>query len=360
LDSIQKKQRVKVGIVGSQFAAELHAKAYARCAHAEVVAAAAIDNLDPFCDKYGIPGRYADYRDMLNQADIDLVSVCVPNFLHHEVVMAAAAAGKHVVCEKPLATNLADGAEMVQTCRERRVKLMYAEDWLFAPAIRRAKAIIDEGAIGDILFIKAKETHLGSHSPFAKKVATCGGGSMIHLAIHPAAFVRWLAGSEVRDVMGKVTEGLDKNLVHRDFEGEDWGAGILTLENGVRALIEGNYITLGGMDDRIEIYGTRGNIHIELTMGSPITVYSQVGYSYVLEKADMSTGWTRPAVDEEASLGYEDEIAAFVQCVMDGTPPPAGASGEDGLAALAVIEALYTSSREGRAVDPQELVKELL
>ncbi len=76
----------------------------------------------------------------------------------------------------------------------------------------------------------------------------------------------------------------------------------------MKALIEGNYITVGGMDDRIEVYGSKGNLHINLTQGSPISVYSEVGYAYVLEKADMSTGWTRPAVDEDASLGYVAEI----------------------------------------------------
>jgi predicted dehydrogenase len=352
--------KVRVGIVGSKFAAGLHARAYQRCPGAEVIAVAAPDNLTEFADEFGILARYENYLQMLVKEKLDLVSICVPNFLHYPVAMACAAAGVNAISEKPLATKLEHGAEMVRTFRKEGLKLFYAEDWLFAPAIKRAREIINEGAIGEIFYIKAKETHIGSHSPFAAKLSTCGGGAMIHLAVHPAAFVRSLAGSEAVEVMAMNTKGLNENFVHTNFEGEDWGASIIRFENGVRALIEGNYITQGGMDDRIEIYGSKGNLHINLTQGSPISVYSKQGYAYVLEKADLSIGWTKPAIDEEAGLGYVDEINAFVRCVAEDIPAPSGASGADGLMALAIILASYKSAEQGRSVNPQELLKELI
>jgi hypothetical protein len=80
----------------------------------------------------------------------------------------------------------------------------------------------------------------------------------------------------------------------------------------VRAFIEGNYITCGGMDDVVEVYGADGVIKVDLSFGSPIRTYSRKGFGYAIEKADTTTGWTRPAVDEFASLGYCAEIAAFV------------------------------------------------
>ena len=353
-------RKVRIGIVGSKFAANLHATAYSRCPQADVVAVAAPDNLHEFADEFGIPERYNSYEEMFGSASLDLVSVCSPNFLHHPIVKAAAEAGLNVVCEKPLATTVEDGADMVRTCRDKGVKLFYAEDWLFAPAILRAKQVIDEGAIGDILFIKAKETHSGSHSPFAQKVRTCGGGAMIHLGVHPAAFARWLAASEPAEVIGSTTPGLDGNLLHKNLEGEDWAVSIMTFRNGIRAVVEGNYITQGGMDDRIEVYGTKGVVRIDLTQGSPISVYSSVGYGYVLEKADSSLGWTSPAVDEYASLGYVGELSTFVKCVAEDLEPPKGVSGEDGLAALAMVIATYRSAKEGRSIDPHELWKELL
>ncbi len=343
-------KKVKVGIIGSGFAANLHAKAYQRCANAEVVAASAIDNLKKFCSQNKISKAYDDYREMLHKEDIEMVSVCVPNYLHKEVVCEAARAGKHVVCEKPLATTLPDCDEMIKTCKEYKVKLMYAEDWIFAPALIRAKNIYEEGAIGKIVYIKAKESHGGSHSPFAQKMIYCGGGAMIHLGIHPAGLVNWLKEKRVVEVLGKTSLGSNHNLVHSNFEGEDWAVGILTFEDNTYALIEGNYITFGGMDNKIEIYGDQGNIKVELTHGSPLLVYSPIGYEYVMEKADISKGWTFPAVDEESSLGYQNEISHFVNCVQFDQEIMRGARGEDGKIALQIVLGIYDSMKGGKPI----------
>ena len=123
-----KVEKVKVGIIGSGFAANLHVKAYQRCANAEVIAAAAIDNLENFCQRNKIPKCYNDYREMLEKEDIEMVSVCVPNYLHSEMVINATNAGKHIVCEKPLATNLEDCDKMIEACKDNKVKLMYAKN----------------------------------------------------------------------------------------------------------------------------------------------------------------------------------------------------------------------------------------
>lgn len=352
--------KVKIGIVGAKFAAELHATAYGRCADAEVVAVCDLDaaRVGAFADKFGLPKRYTDYHQLMQDPEIQLISICVPNFLHAEVALAACAAGKDVVCEKPIATTVEQAKQMVAAFREKGLRLMYAEDWNFAPALIRAKQIVDEGAIGKILYLKAKETHNGSHSPFAQKLTFCGGGALLHLGCHPAAFTRYLTGQEVVSVTSVCTPGLDGNLVQHGLEGEDLGVAMLTLENGTYALIEGNYITQGGMDDSVEIYGTLGVLKVNLTFGSPLSVYSPVGYSYVVEKADLSTGWTNPAIDEFYSLGYQNELAEFVKCVKENRPVPAGATGEDGLAALGIVKAAYLSSQEGRPVDPRTLWKE--
>jgi predicted dehydrogenase len=337
-------EKVKVGIIGSKFAAGLHARAYQKCQDVNLVAASAIDNLDNFCTQNKITKAYSDYRDMLEKEDIQMVSICVPNYLHSEVVVNAANAGKHIVCEKPLAINLEDCDKMIKVCQENKVKLMYAEDWIFAPALIRAKHIYEEGAIGDIVYIKAKESHGGSHSLYAQKLKYCGGGAMIHLGIHPAGFVSWFKEKQVIEVLGKTSRGLNHNLVHTEFEGEDWAAGILTFEDHTFGFIEGNYITFGGMDNKIEIYGSKGNIKIELTHGSPILVYSPVGYKYAIEKADTTKGWTFPAVDEESSLGYQNEIRHFVDCVKMDKEIKKGARGEDGKIALQIVLDIYDSA----------------
>ena len=114
--------KVKIGIVGSKFAAMLHAESYKRCIYADMQSVSAIDNLDEFADEYKIPNLYEDYHQMLEKEDITLVSVCVPNFLHKDVVIATAEAGKDIICEKPLATSIADAEEMINVCKKNNAR----------------------------------------------------------------------------------------------------------------------------------------------------------------------------------------------------------------------------------------------
>jgi len=342
---------VGVGIVGSAFAGGLHASAYRRCLDATIVAAYDMDaeKLKDFCGKHGIPKACSSLEELLARDDVHMVSICTPNFTHKELAAAALDAGKHVVCEKPLATTLEDGRALLETARAAGRKLMYAEDWIFAPALVRTRELIEEGAVGEVLYLKAKEVHNGSHSIFAQRKEYCGGGSMIHLGIHPVGLALALLGEPV-EVVGSVSGGEDGNLFHTNYTGEDWAVGILTFADGKRALIEGNYITVGGMDDVIEVYGTDGVIKVDLTFGSPLSVYSRPGFTYAVEKADTTKGWTRPAVDEERNLGYPDEIAHFVDCVRSDTQPKVGVRGEDGLRCLEVVMAIYESARTGQVV----------
>lgn len=350
----QSKDKVRVGIVGSKFAADFHCNSYSRNPRVELVAVAAIDNLEEISRKWKIPYTYEDYHKMLERDDIDLVSVCVPNFLHHDVVIAAARAGKHVVCEKPLATSVADGREMLTECRKAGIKLFYAEDWVFAPALRRTVELVREGAVGEVVYVKGKECHSGTHSVFAKNAKTCGGGCLIHLAVHPVGWILHLLSdsgkNKVVEVFGRTNGGGADNYVHKDNTGEDWCVGVMKFAGGQHALVEANYVTVGGMDDKVEIYGTQGLIRVDLTFGSPITVYSRPGYSYAIEKADNTLGWTKPAVDEFYNLGYVHELAYAVDCVLRDEEPIYGVSGELGLSCLEIIESMYDSSRQGRII----------
>jgi len=343
-------EKVRIGMVGSKFAADFHADSHARNPKAEIVAVAAIDNLEEYSRKWGVRDTMTDFKELCKRDDVDLIDVCVPNFLHHDVVMEAAANRKHIICEKPLATTVEDAREMVDFCKKQRVKLMYAEDWVFAPALRRAIELINEGAIGRMLWVKAKEVHNGSHSPFAQQKKYCGGGSLMHLAVHPIGFVRYLFGEKVVGVNGWITGGGDKNYYHKNYTGEDWGACMLKFESGRYAFCEGNYITVGGMDDKVEIYGEEGRLNIDLTFSSPIQAYSRPGFEYAIEKTDTTKHWTWPAVDEFANLGYVDQLRYFVDCVVKDEEPMFGIRGEDGLACVEIVKAAYESAETGKTV----------
>jgi predicted dehydrogenase len=352
----KKADKVRIGIVGTKFAADFHTDAYSRNEKAEVVAVADInpDNLKSYCDKWKVKDTYTDYKEMLRRSDLDLISCCVPNFLHYEVVLECAKTGKHVVCEKPLATEPGQAREMIAAAKKAGIRIFYAEDWVFAPALRKTIELINEGGIGKVLYVKAKECHNGTHSPFARNKKTCGGGCLIHLGIHPIGWALHLVGengkNKVTEVVAMTNGGGDDNYVHKQNSGEDFSMGMLKFANGVHAFVEGNYITVGGMDDKIEIYGSEGRLSVDLTFSSPIQLYSRPGVSYVIEKTDNTVGWTKPAVDEFYNLGYVHELSAFVDCVRNGSAPPWGCSAEAGLACVEIIGAMYASCAEGKII----------
>jgi predicted dehydrogenase len=234
------------------------------------------------------------------------------------------------------------------------VLLMYAEDWCFCPALVRAKEIVDEGGIGEVLYVKAKEVHNGTHSPYAKNRETCGGGSFIHLGIHPIGWLLHFLGGPRQPGGGGHRQddlGRSRKFVHTENGGEDFGMGMMRFKGGQFAFVEGNYITTGGMDDKVEIYGSQGVLKIDLTFGSPIDCYSRGGISYAIEKTDFTTGWTKPAVDEFHNLGYVPELEYFVDCVRQGKEQPFyGVDGQSGLACIELVEAFYRSNHEARTI----------
>jgi len=343
--------RTGIGIIGAQFAGRFHAQIWETLPDAEVVAVADVspEAREAFCRDYGSVPAYTDLTGLLADPNVEVVDVCVPNFLHAQMAIRAMETGRHVICEKPAATTLADAEQVVEVQQRTGRRYCYAEDWIFAPALVRAERIIREGGIGRPLFLKGKECHNGSHSPFAKTIEYCGGGSLIHVGIHSIGYFFHLLGMPER-VTGCCNGGGADNFVHKDFEGEDWALGVLHYPNGEKALVEGNYITTGGMDDSMEAYGTEGVIKVDLTFGSPLSVFSKNGISYAVEKAEFTHGWTRPAVDENESLGYKDELTHFLDCVRNDTPQVAATTAEAGFAVLRTVEAIYRSHREERTI----------
>jgi predicted dehydrogenase len=230
---------------------------------------------------------------------------------------------------------------------------MYAEDWCFSPALRRAEELINESGIGKVCYIKAKEAHNGTHSPYAKDKDMCGGGSFMHLGIHPIGWLLYLLGkgeNPVVEVTGKMTGGLAENFVHTENGGEDFGMGMMRFKNGQFVFVEGNYITVGGMDDKVEIYGTEGVLKVDLTFGSPVSCYSRPGIPYSIEKTDHNLGWTRPAVDEFLNLGYVPELKYFVDCVLGKHEIFYGVNGQSGVACVDLVKAFYESNETGKTI----------
>ncbi|HWR23556.1 MAG TPA: Gfo/Idh/MocA family oxidoreductase, partial [Feifaniaceae bacterium] len=298
---------------------------------------------------------YGNIEEAIEKADCDIVDICLPNFLHARVAQKALEAGRDIISEKPLATTLEDAQKVVDTAARLNRHVYYAEDWLGSPALNKALDLIKSGAIGDLKFVRARECHSGSHSPFVQTIAYCGGGVMMHLGIHPVVLMLALKDNKWESLAAMTSGGKEKNLIHHGMEGEDWAGALMRFQDGTTAILEANYVTCGGMEDSIDFYGTLGCLHVDLTFTSAISGFSIPGFDYTVEKAEITTGWSRPAVDEKYNLGYVAEIAHFVECAAKGVDARAGLRGIDGLEAVRVINLIYQSAREGRQISNPDL-----
>ncbi len=341
------KPTVRVGLIGSQFISSIHADALQGCAHAEIVAAASPrrPHVQAFAKKFGIPRVFTDYRELLAQPEIDLVVVGIPNHLHCEVALAAAAAGKHIVMEKPLCLNLAEADRMIAACARAQVKLMYAEELCFAPKYVRLKQLLDSGALGHPTLLKQSEKHDGPHAAHFWDVERSGGGVTMDMGCHAIEFFRWMLG---RPKIVSVYAQMSTQVHGGKTKGEDNAILILEFENGAIGMAEESWTKLGGMDDRAEVHGSKGVAYADLLHGNSIQTYSADGYDYAVEKAGSTKGWSFTIYEEAWNYGFPQEMAHFVDCVRLDLPPLV--SGADGRAVLEVIFAAYESARTGRKV----------
>ena len=345
-------KKLRVLLVGAAFSADLHADGYSRILDkVDIVGICDKDlsRIEALANRYGFTGytAYDDYNTAIEQCDCDLVDICMPNFLHHDVGIKAMNAGHDIICEKPLAITVEDAQDMVDTADRLGKHIYYAEDWMFAPAFRKALEIVNSGKVGKPLYIRARESHCGSHSPFAQLIKYCGGGCMVHLGVHPVCFMLAMKDNKWTELTAMTSGGGENNMVHQKMEGEDWAGAFMRFADGTYATLEANYVTVGGMEDVLDIYCEQGCVHVDLSFSGPVKVFSIPGLDYTVEKAEITTGWSHPAVDEKYNLGYCGEINHFVECAMAGTDAQVGLRGKDGLETLKVINLIYKSAKEG-------------
>ena len=342
-------ERTKIAILGAGFISDIHVESYRRFVpEAEVVAVYTRDKgkADAFAKKHGIPQGYSDMDALLGECGCDIVDVCLPNCLHHEAGMKAAAANKHAIIEKPLCMSLGQADEMIAAFKQNGLLLMYAEELCFAPKYERARAIVESGAVGPVYMLKQCEKHSGPHSRWFYESDKSGGGVMMDMGCHAIAWFRYmLKNAPAKSVYA------DLMRVYHDTDAEDHSITILEFEHDGKRVIcvaEDSWVKHGGMEDKIEIYGEKGVCYADLFKGNSSLVYSVDGYDYASEKAGATTGWTFPVFEEAFNQGYPQELKHFVECVREGKTPIV--TGEDGRAVLELIYAAYESARTGEKV----------
>jgi predicted dehydrogenase len=385
--------KIRVGLVGCGFVSELHLYAYKRVygVDAEVTAVAARgDHVLAFAKKHQIRTTYRDFRQLLADKEIDVVDICTPPALHAEMIVAAMQADKHVICEKPFSGYFGrDGdktpigkhvpkslmyervmEEMAKTCAAIKASgrlFMYAEDWVYAPAVSKIVEII-EATKDKILFMKAEESHSGSHAAHAAQWAMTGGGSLIRMGCHPLSTVIYLKQVEARargekiavtavtaDV-GNVAAGLEPQerayIKANPVDVEDWGMLTLTFSDGTKSTVFSGDMIMGGVRNVVETYTSGGALVANITPNNHLVSYltdeEKLKNVYITEKVDRKTGWQFVCLEEEWTRGYLQEIQDFMECAATGRAPRADVA----LAyeTIKVNYAGYWSAEEGRRI----------
>ena len=341
-------KKVGIGLIGSQFITSIHVEALKSVADAEVLAVMSPTpgHASEFAKKHGIPNHFTDLDDLLAMESIDMIVLGAPNYLHCDITLKAAKAGKHIVVEKPLCMNLEEADQMINACKEANVKLMYAEELCFTPKYVRLKELLDEGALGKPVLFKQSEKHDGPHAPHFWDVERSGGGVTMDMGCHAFQFFRWLnKDNPVKSVYAHMTTS-----VHTDkTKGDDNAIIILEFENGVTAIAEESWTKLGGMDDRAEIHGSDGVAYADVLQGTSIQTYSNKGVGYAVEKAGNTIGWSFTMYEEIWNYGFPQEFQHFVDCVKNDKTPLV--TGDDGKAVLEIIYAAYESAGTGKKVE---------
>ncbi|WP_163875657.1 Gfo/Idh/MocA family protein [Paenibacillus favisporus] len=350
------KNQIKVGIIGTGFMGKAHAEGY-QLFNIEVgmFASQTEAKAKAAAEQFGVDRWTLDWLELVNDPEIDCVDITAPNHLHYDMAMACIHAGKPFLIEKPLARSTAEAEEIVRKAKEKGIIAVYAENMRFKPALMRTKELVDQGAFGKIMMLRSNEIHNGPfHSPWFWDAKLTGGGAAIDMGIHGVNTLEWIMNSKIKRVYAET-----EVLKWKDYcknGAEDTAIAVLRFENGGLAEIVISWAVSGGMDVRLEVFGDQGTGYVSTTHeAGGLRIYSNNGYGKSYEQESglkphvvPTKGWSFPAPKDVIQQGHAFEVKHFIDCVRGIAKP--SSTLEDGLRALAVIEAMYQSAQTGMAV----------
>jgi len=357
-------KKIRAAVIGVGIG-KYHIEGYQEHPKAEVVAVADLrkEAAEEAADTYGIPQVYTDYRKMLQEADVDCVSVCVPNKFHAPITIDCLKAGAHVLCEKPLARTAREGQKMVDAAKKAKRTLMVQFNNRFRPESQLLKQYIDDGVLGDIYFARCgwirRNGIPGWGSWFTTK-EIAGGGPLIDLAVHMLDLTLWFMGNpepamvmaSTYSVFGPKMEGLGPWGTPNPkgtFDVEDMAVAMIKFDNGATISLEASWAS---RCKREWVYstlmGTGAGASLERvfevdgeddTAVDTLEIYAQRYGEPVNEQLLF------PA---DAAMGRHTAVQHFVDCLLKGTTPLS--PGEDGLRIMKILDAAYKSASSGKAV----------
>jgi len=301
-----------------------------------------------FASDWGIPRSTNDMAMAINDPDTDVVVIGLPNHLHEEAVRLSVAAGKAVLCTKPLARTGAEAKRILDIVEDAGIFAGYLEDLVYTPKTLKAIRSVQNGALGDVLWARSRETHSGPHSNWFWNLDQAGGGAIVDLGCHCIEIIRNFIGKGIRPV--EVMCWAD-TLVH-PIEADDNGIGLIRFANGAVGQFEVSWSFRGGMDLRDEVAGTEGTIWLNHFLRTGFEMFTSGAGGYVAEKAEQESGWLFPVGDEVSELGYVDMFTDMFNAMEQGQEPME--TFYDGYVVNAVIDACYKSAQT-KKWEPVEL-----
>lgn len=302
-----------------------------------------------FAKEWGIPQWTTSVDEAIHDPDTDAVLVGLPNNQHKEVILKAVAAGKAILCTKPLAMNAKEALEILEAVEDAGVFHAYLEDLCYTPKTLKALQAVQNGALGRILWTRSREAHPGPHSDWFWDPKQSGGGAIIDMGCHCIEIGRNFIGKAIRPM--EVMCWAD-TLV-KPIEAEDHAVGLVRYETGAVAQFEVSWAYRGGMDLRDEVAGENGTIRLDHWLRTGFDLFTETGMGgYVAEKAESEIGWLFPVGDEVNALGYVHMFRDVFDAMKEGKAPME--TFYDGYVVNAIMDAAYASAKSKRW-EPVEL-----
>ena len=334
------------GLIGDFYTMTLHGQRSRD--RVGVVYSRSAERGEAFAQRWGIPRSTTSLEEAINDPSTDVVVVALPNFLHEEVISMIADAGKAVLCTKPLARSGEEAKRILDKVEAAGIFAGYLEDLCYTPKTLKAIEAVKGGSIGDVTWVRSRETHPGPHSAWFWDKEKAGGGAIVDLGCHCIEIIRNFVGKGNRPV--EVMAWAD-TLVH-PIDAEDNAVVLIRFESGALGQFEVSWSFRGGMDLRDEVAGTEGTIWMNHFLRTGYEMYtSGGGDGYVAEKLESTEGWLFPVGDEVSELGYVDMFTDMFNAMdSDSTPIE---TFYDGYIVNAIMDTAYRSA-ESRQWEPVE------
>lgn len=333
---------MRLAILGSGFISRFYADSLVAQRRKDVIVSVysrTEANAKKFAADYNVPHYTMSIKECVEHKDVDAVIIGLSNDMHLEAVLASAAAGKHVLCTKPLGRTASEALQMVQAVDKAGVVGGYLEDLCYTPKFLKSLAAVKAGSIGEVIWTKSRETHPGPHSDWFWDKEKSGGGAMIDLGCHCVEISRNFIGKNVKPM--EVMCWADTRV--HPIDAEDNAIGLVRYENGAIGQFEVSWTFRGGMDLRDEVMGTEGTIWANNFLRTGFEMFtSGKGGDYIAEKAESNSGWLFPVGDEVHELGYSHMFTDMFDAIDKKTEP--AETFYDGYIINAILDAAYKSA----------------